>query len=131
MNNIVVFIPHNMESELIKKSTDLLRIRQADNNIQNIIIVCCPPQKEESNKMPMITISELATVLVDLTIQEVNELSQQLQNFVIPRVNEWPTVSLDNTKKNNYTRFVNQNLKRFNEIKLSNKRILFNRTQCK
>ena len=131
MNNIVVFIPHNMESELIKKSTDLLRIRQADNNIQNIIIVCCPPQKEESNKMPMITISELATVLVDLTIQEVNELSQQLQNFVIPRVNEWPTVSLDNTKKNNYTRFVNQNLKRFNQIKLSNKRILFNRTQCK
>ena len=131
MNNIVVFIPHNMESELIKKSTDLLRIRQADNNIQNIIIVCCPPQKEESNKMPMITISELATVLVDLTIQEVNELSQQVQNFVIPQVSDWPTVSLDNTKKHNYNKFVKQNLKQFNQIKLINKRILFNRTQCK
>ena len=87
--------------------------------------------------MPMITISELATVLVDLTIQEVNELSQQVQNFqqaqnfVIPQVSDWPTISLDNTKKNNYNRFVNQNLKRFNQIKLMNRRILFNRTQCK
>ena len=131
MNNIVVFIPHDMESELIKKSADLLRIRQADNNIQNIIIVCCPPPKEESNKMPMITISELAIAIVDITTQEVNELSQQIQNFVIPQVSDWPTISLDNTKKNNYNRFVNQNLKRFNQIKLMNRRILFNRTQCK
>mgnify|MGYP007070335663 CR=1 FL=1 len=50
MNDIVVFIPYDMESELMKKSADLLRIQQIDNNTQNIIIVGCPPKKEESDK---------------------------------------------------------------------------------
>ena len=137
MNDIVVFIPYDMESELMKKSADLLRIQQIDNNTQNIIIVGCPHKKEESDKMPMMTISELAIVIVDLTVQEANELHQQVQNFeraqkfVIPPVHDIPPISLDNTQTNKHIKFVNQSLKRFNQVKQNHKQIFFNRTRHK
>ena len=138
MNDIVVFIPYDMESELMKKSADLLRIQQIDNNTQNIIIVGCPPKKEESDKMPITTIShttiaELAEQLVNLTIQEVETLSQQLtQEFMIPpTVHDIPPVPLDDTKKNGYNKFVKQNLKKFNQAKQNHKQIFFNRTRHK
>lgn len=132
MNDIIVFVPHDIESEIIKKNAELLRIQQTNSNAQGVIIVGCPPEKEISYKMPIMTISELAIVLVDLTIQEVNEFHQELvQNYVIPEVHDIPIISLADTKKNNYSKFAKQSLKRFNQVKQNHKQIFFNRTKHK
>ena len=119
MNDIIIFVPHDIESELIKKSADLFRMHQIDNNTQNIIIV----KKEKLDKMPITTISEttiaeLAVQLVDPTVQEVKTLGQQLaQEYVIPpTVHDMPSIALDDTKKDWYNKSFENVLTKLNKI---------------
>ena len=126
MDTIFVFLPLDLEMAAIAKSAALIHMHRMQNNIQNATIIICPtPTKEQT-----MTIQELAEILVNQTVEQIDELD--VKKFVIPPRVEIADELPNDTQKNKQRNFVlRQSIKQFNLVKQRNKRILFNRTKHK
>ena len=130
MNNIVVFIPHNMESELIEKSAETLRMHQMANIHYTPIIVLTT-----TDKKPMMTIKDIALILIENKIHELDKINQQMEEFADfikkQKQEQIKLSSCDKEIQKHQKIILHQGMKQFNTINQYRRRILFNRTQCK
>lgn len=103
MNDIIiVYIPADMESQILERGTEVLRI----------------------HIIPGVTLAELAETLVNQTIEKTDEL---IKEFTMP-----PHIEIAPKKNTKHKQFLlRQSIKRFNIINQYRKQTLFNRTKHK
>ena len=122
MNNIIVYLPPDMESELRAKIAERLRIRNipVTNILQDATIVIVSPDQIPS---PGLSLEEIAEAMIEKTRREIFILREHYDFPDIPQI-------FNESKKNKNKRFINnKNFKQFNQMK--HKQIFLNRTQCK
>lgn len=126
MNEIFVFIPHDMEIALIQKSVDLIH---RTNKKATVVIV------DSNQKSDMTDFNNFALMIVNKEILEVNKLGEQIKEFSesfqkLKKQNHelLPTLVLKNKRPKVLQR---ESLRRFNLVNKRNKQILLNRTRHK
>jgi len=124
MDDVIVFIPHDMESELIKKSAELFRIHQMAKDIKHMAVVIVEP-----NQM---TLQELALLLVKDDLEKLDKLNEQMEDFnnSIQQKKHKISVLLSSDKQQSkHKNFIQKpGIKQYNMVKQRHKQIFFNRT---